>query len=447
MAASLGMARERAGGASHLLRRALYHLFSFEAVFVLFLYGTRVRILLPPIPMDEELFFGSITIGLGVLILLRRGIYLPGLPIICAGLLFLGWCIMSYAWTPSRVLAKTSLLYLATIDVWALVAGALVIAPDRERVVRLFLLILLLGTAVSVVGLGIYAHYGTFRFYSGFQDAEQRVYLGWSYTVANAAAIAAAIAVFARLGTLKQLAATALFGLFLLFILVAGARGPLLAVGLAFMVALMVKAPQMPRGRIEVPRAWLAGLAVFLLASGYIAYLFATGQVTETLARFIKLLQQAEGETALRTAANRFNYYAAAYQHWLDAPIIGHGVSSFSNLYFGREIRGTHPHNIVLQLLVEYGIVGLVLFLGFCWVALRRVTLRRMREDLLLATLVMLLMTFLLTAMVAADTPKNFRLFFLLALFALAPAARSAVAARATRAMPEEAGPPRRRYA
>ena len=53
---------------------------------------------------------------------------------------------------------------------------------------------------------------------------------------------------------------------------------------------------------------------------------------------------------------------------WLDAPIIGNGFASFSYLFHkGSERPGGHPHNVVLQIAAELGLVGLVLFGLFVW--------------------------------------------------------------------------------
>lgn len=439
MATNLGAIRRHPfEGTARWLRWACYHLLSFEAVFVLFLYGTRIRFLLPPIPIDLELFFGLITMAIGAWIVARRGLYVRGLWVMAAVVPFFAWAVMSYAWTPSRLLARDSLLFMCTLHVWALAAGAFVIAPDRERIVRFLVLVLLLGTVVAIAGLAIYVHYGSFRFAHWGSGGDHRAYLGWSYTVADAAAVALAIVLFSRFGSLRQLVAMGLVCMFGLFILVAGARGPLLSIALAAMVGLMVKLPRLPKGAIKLPKAQVLGLALILLGTGYIAYLTATDQLTDTLARFARLFAEAE-DTSLRGQNNRLYYYEAAVGFFKDAPIVGHGVYSFTRLYYGREVPGGYPHNVVLQLLVDYGLIGLVLFGFFVWIALWSFSLRRLRSDLLFATVLMVFSTYFVMAMVASDIHRNFRFFFISSLFIMPPPPARSIAAPADPAGEDEA--------
>ena len=68
-------------------------LVSFEAFFLLFLYGVQIRQILPPIPGNEAYVFGAITIAMGGWIIIRDGLYLRGVPILLAGLAFTGWMV------------------------------------------------------------------------------------------------------------------------------------------------------------------------------------------------------------------------------------------------------------------------------------------------------------------------------------------------------------------
>ena len=68
---------------------------------------------------------------------------------------------------------------------------------------------------------------------------------------------------------------------------------------------------------------------------------------------------------------------------FLDKPIIGHGLKSFRvkcddyNLYFDRLEKkhracSTHPHNLIMELLSEQGIIGLILFFSFFFIIFKR---------------------------------------------------------------------------
>ena len=55
---------------------------------------------------------------------------------------------------------------------------------------------------------------------------------------------------------------------------------------------------------------------------------------------------------------NRGTYYKIAFKEFLKAPITGMGFAGFSVKY------GTYPHNAVLELMAETGLVGIVVLLG-----------------------------------------------------------------------------------
>ena len=61
MAATIGT-RGRAGR-SFSARWMLSQLLSFEALFVMFLYSNEIKVLLPPLPIDETILFGAMTMG------------------------------------------------------------------------------------------------------------------------------------------------------------------------------------------------------------------------------------------------------------------------------------------------------------------------------------------------------------------------------------------------
>jgi O-antigen ligase len=132
-------------------------------------------------------------------------------------------------------------------------------------------------------------------------------------------------------------------------------------------------------------------------------------------------MDEADNPSMIR-GANRFAYWSAAYQYWLSAPLFGHGLSSFSVLFHGgREVDGTHPHNIILQIAAETGVVGLALFGLFAWAALRNAPYRRLRRDPLLVCALLFVCTSMMAAMFGKDIVGVRRFFFALSLLALRP--------------------------
>ena len=147
---------------------------------------------------------------------------------------------------------------------------------------------------MALYGLYIDFAFGSFRRWAGWHDVDGRTYLAFGHTIVNGAGIAFCIAIFSRLGSIRQAAGVALFGACLLFLLVGGGRGPFLGALLAAMVAIATRPPTVTRGRFEVPHATVIALGMFTVAPGYIAYILLTGELTATLTRFTSMAQQVE---------------------------------------------------------------------------------------------------------------------------------------------------------
>ena len=406
---------------SSWLSWAAYHLLSLETLLVLFLYGRYLKNIMPGTPVAETLFYGGLSVAVGFWIILREGIYRRGIPIVAAGLAFSGWMFAAYGWSPSSYLARESLTFIMGINLWALFAAACIVAGSRERVMRLLLLIVLVTAIIAFTGAYIEIVHGSFRFYRGAAgNWEPRTYLIWGSIVSTGAAIAMAIAVHSRFGSLKQLAATTILCASFFFVMTSGARGASLAIITAALLALFIDRPRVNEGRIEIPKTQIVIVAIVVLLAGYVTYLLVSGQPTSTLGRFLRLFDQAD-DPLLRRGANRFDYFAGAYRAWLDAPLLGQGLYGFATFFCRFEQPGCYPHNAFLHVLADFGLIGLVLFLTFIIAGMRHLGLARLRQDPLMFTLAMAFTTVLFHVMVASDTATYYPLFFFIGLLALRP--------------------------
>jgi O-antigen ligase len=428
LAAIINRTGRRGGGVERRLGQAVYHLLSFETLFVLFLYSNEIKVLLPPLPADETVLFCAASMAVGVWLIAREGIYMRGLVITGLALLFVAFAILSLGWSPSKILAKQRIAYLIVFNMWCVIGAAMIIARSRERTLRFLCLVLLLGLFVAVSGLRIYLTYGSFRQLPIWGELGfTRTYLNWGYTVADGAGVALVITLFSRFASLKQLVAGGMLLLCAAFLLVGGARGPLLGLALASLVAISVRPPRVLPGRFEVSTGQLVGVALVVAGAAYVSWLIATGQSTTTLSRFTKLFDQMEGDTAVK-GASRLIYWPAAIRMWTEAPWIGNGFASFSYLFHhGPEEPGAHPHNVVLQILAELGIVGLILFGVFAWSGLRHAGLQRLREDPLMVCVLIYFTTGLMNPLFARELTGGRKLFTIIGLLALQPVAQAVV--------------------
>jgi O-antigen ligase len=408
-------------GAVRLARRSLYHLLSFELIFALYFYSNRLKFLLPPLPIDETVLFAALSFPIGLFIIVREGIYLRGLPIVAATLLLFTWAALSWGWSPSRKLATLTLSYIFTFSLWCVIAGALIIAPSRERTLRFLAFLLALSLFIACYGLYIYLTYGTFRFFRGFAEADfSRMYLQWGYAASTGAIIAFALLVLSRAFSLRQLLAAGMLGISVAFLLIASGRGPLLSAVFGILVALAAGLPRFEKGGITIPRWQVIGLGVVLVGAAYIAYLIETGTAFATFHRFVVLIEEAQNPDIIQ-GANRFEYYSKAVEFWLRSPIVGNGIASFSLLDLGFERPGTHPHNIFLQMLSDLGLVGLALLLWALWTGLRMVTAERLRHDGLMLCAAMLFAGAMFAAMISVDFKSEQQLFLYVGLLGLRP--------------------------
>ena len=394
-------------------------LFSFEMIVVLYLYSNVFQVVLPPLPVDTTLVFFALSVLLGGLLILREGIYLRGLYLVAALVPYLLWASLSLAWTPSRTLVFESLKLLFTVDLWLLIVGAMILAHKRERMMRFLVLITIFSMIVAAMGVSVYLIYGSFKF-AGW-DVE-RVYNEWGRAVANGTIVLLILFLRSRFLSLRQIALGGVFGVCVLFILVASSRSALLVVAVPVCLFLAVNLAPLGRKGLRLSRAQLLLLLAVATVVTTVVVLLSSGYHVDTVQRFMKILKQAEN-TDLIMMRNRFDYYAAAIQYFSQSPVIGHGVRSFSILLQGVEREGAHAHNIFLELLTDTGLIGFGLFLLLLAVALRPVTFGWLRQDPMMLCVTMLFLGRLIAAMLGNDLANQGVLFLAIGLMALKPLA------------------------
>ncbi|WP_245724168.1 O-antigen ligase family protein [Natronorubrum texcoconense] len=82
--------------------------------------------------------------------------------------------------------------------------------------------------------------------------------------------------------------------------------------------------------------------------------------ITEVRAirRTLRIIYTGETETALLA---RFDHVGSSVELWIQSPLFGHGIGSYGVLFWGEDIVA-YPHNIILEVLSELGLIGLLLF-------------------------------------------------------------------------------------
>jgi O-antigen ligase len=423
LTAASGLEGRRRGPLT-VLARAFGHLASFETVFALYLLSPAFKgdPRLDFIPGDITILLFLASVGIGVLVLVRERIYMGGLDITFSSSCFLFWALISYAWTLGHRAALEEAVLLVALGFWCLVGSAIIVANRPRRVVRLMVMICLVSLILSLDVLWTYLTAHGYAYVGGME----RAYLVYGRAIGLGAIIVFLAMILTVNSWRLRLMALAMFGLCFFALFVGGGRGPLIATLVPLLVPLMVGV-RLLRGRFLIQRSQLWVAAALAASAIAFIYILTSGDTRlRTVNRLITLFTAQSGGAS---AEGRLNYFAVAIENWWTAPIFGHGIGSFSVLYYGTEIPGTYPHNIVLEVLVELGLVGLGFLLVAFWVTLRSLSLERLRTEPLLLCASMLLLNAVINALVTADLLGNRIVFAMMGLLSMRALGRAPDAA------------------
>ena len=158
-------------------------------------------------------------------------------------------------------------------------------------------------------------------------------------------------------GVEKSLRWIALMAIFLVAALFTGSRGPLVS----FVAAIGIIGMILP-GKTRIRTIWL-------LVSLTIFFIVTLMLLPEGLVARLKLFAGSEivysesGIQVMSTVLHRFELWKMALAVWLNSPLhflLGMGSAGYAGLFPWRDF--SYPHNLLLELLVEFGILGAGIF-------------------------------------------------------------------------------------
>lgn len=354
--------------------RPLAALISFEFLLALYLYSNSLKLIfgIRP-PVDETAILAALAVVAATVAVSRQGLPLRSLFPLAAFLLFLGWVVISAGWSPSRLVARQYLQHYLLFDLFPLLAASLVLAADRKRIERFLMLTAILSLAIAIFGNVVYFQHGNFK--QATMDWGGRVYNNLGYTVAFGAVTWFALAAFSRFGSRRQLGALLAFVPCFFFVIVAASRRSFVLVAVAAVTLLLLTGIEFGRRRPALSVAQIAAFFLAVLGALLIALAYAHDLRVETIDRLLGEFRRIEHDAVI-LGPNRIDYWKTAIRAIADAPIFGHGLAGFNMYVRGMEDYGAHPHNIVLEILTNFGIVGMLLFAPVLVVALGRLRLR-----------------------------------------------------------------------
>jgi O-antigen ligase len=194
--------------------------------------------------------------------------------------------------------------------------------------------------------------------------------------------------------------------------LIAGARGPVLALILTFLVFFMLSVRGFAELKID-QFAWKLGIVAIIVA-------IIAGIVGQELFPTLAFRTQVFITDLGDSAKMRLNLYEEAIKLWTSSPIWGVGTGGFAIAVTGSAFIREYPHNIVLELGAEIGLVGVLVFIAMMYMAFRiGLAIVRNSSGLMRVTIRYLLVSVyfaLLNAMVSGDINDNRILFTWLSL-------------------------------
>ncbi|WP_251344446.1 O-antigen ligase family protein [Haloplanus halophilus] len=162
--------------------------------------------------------------------------------------------------------------------------------------------------------------------------------------------------------------------------------------------------------RMGLYRSILSALSILLLMiTSWFFGMFTTLSSDIDLGDFSVLVSGKLGSSA----ELRIEYYYNALDMWANSPLIGSGLSGYFAQY------GTFPHNIVLEIGAELGLIGVILFGSFIISGYK--SIRAQSRSTLGIVLLAMIVFALVNASVSSSLPGQRLLFFALGL-AVSPA-------------------------
>ncbi len=211
-----------------------------------------------------------------------------------------------------------------------------------------------------------------------------------------------------------------------------GTRGVFIGAAPATLLLLGIRIAQ---GRLVQLLTDIGWLALLLAIAGYLAWTFLpiTHVVAAVVPHLLANLAGSGQALADDSTLQRLRFYDEATRLFWTAPFLGHGLGSFS--YLANYANNTYPHNAILEILVNSGVVGLSLFLVAVAMLFRTAFAEALLDKRAESWLLVALLVYTFTRLQISESITHGKLFFLLLGVA---AARYSVKAMATNTPPTE---------
>jgi len=183
--------------------------------------------------------------------------------------------------------------------------------------------------------------------------------LGTAAMMAMGAIIAFCFAIAPHTPRTLKTVSVVLMPLMLIGIILTGSRGPFFGLWLCVLIALIVY-------RKHVPKVWSVVIVTATIVATFLIFVKLPYEKTVRIGGVVKDKYEIEKVASVRT-----EMFSWVWKNAGSRPILGHGTGAYAVDRNGVDI-GDWPHNIILELLYEQGLVGVLLISLFLLVIFRR---------------------------------------------------------------------------
>ena len=333
-------------------------MFSGEVFFALYVIAGAYKSIIPlQEKIDLTLLFMIISFAIAIKRLIKEPILNKGqIKVIFLYGIFYFILIFSLFYTPSEIYAKDKITKMFFLVGWN-VLGTLILLKSDKSILRFLMTILIISLIMSINIFFEFLKTGTMDFI----EIESTNYLSYSRLAATSMIT---ILCYFFLKS-KNYISSIFFFLLLLFMsfacLVSGARSTFVTLILCLLVVfiILIKLNYSVK-KLKLNKKYFILITVLVVV---LIYLFNLGYFD-----LIKMRLEAISTEGKDTP--RYVLADAAKEMWMKKPIMGWGLGSYTIVTTGDD-KVDYPHNIILELLSENGIIGLIPFLIICFLSVK----------------------------------------------------------------------------
>ncbi|GGA20455.1 O-antigen ligase family protein [Psychrobacillus lasiicapitis] len=400
----------------YIIKKIYSIIFSFEMIFTIFLFAGRFKgdDRFDWIPVDITLLFWIISLVIGIYVLVKNEFKFKGnnLRYFVLFLIFSIYILVSNLWTPSTIFAFEKTIIFISFSLWIFFSVSNIIATDGKRVKRFFICVTIFGIWMLIESFLNLIKSPTVSFINTLGGN----YLGVGRILGFMCCILITYLLFGEIKKNMKFLLLTILVLTVYIMFSVGGRGPFIALLFSFL-PLFYYLFHFKKKSIIVNKRMNILLGLFLISIIYLIYIFSTNNIPSTIRRLIVVFEQ---DNMGASAGLRMYYYQLGFELWRENFFFGHGIGSWSLISSGIDSRG-YPHNIIIEILVELGTVGLILFLiihirAFYFIR----TANKIRNPISLAITVSLIF-FFINALFSGDLNDNRYYYAVLALSVFLP--------------------------